>query len=198
MYLYTVETLSMCGYPQYEISNFAVPGFESKHNMKYWRHGNYLGFGASAHSYLDGLRYGYIADVEGYIAGVMGEKGDELLAEYEEITPTIKASEYIMLGMRTKDGISRDEYRGGYRGDFSAIEGALENFLKNGWAKKDGERWSFTPEGFLLSNSLIGTLLEAGEAKRPGAGTRGNKESNSEGAQNAPSRENKIFISDFR
>ena len=72
-----------------------------------------------------------------------------------------RAAEYLMLGMRTVHGVSRAEYERLYRSDFSGIAQQLEEFVRRGWAAADGERWHFTPSGFLLSNVLIGKLLEA-------------------------------------
>lgn len=70
MYLYTVEYLAQNGYAQYEISNFARPGRESRHNLKYWTLQEYAGFGPGAHSDFGGVRYAYEKDLEGYIHGV--------------------------------------------------------------------------------------------------------------------------------
>ena len=69
MYLYTVEFLKAQGYEQYEISNFARPGHASRHNLKYWTLGEYAGFGPGAYSDFGGVRYGYIRDLDRYIAG---------------------------------------------------------------------------------------------------------------------------------
>ncbi len=161
MYLYAVETLQGANYAQYEISNFALKGYESRHNLKYWKLDEYMGFGASAHSFVSGIRYSFVADMQGYIDGVAGIEGAKLLDEYEEISPQGKAAEYVMLGMRTTEGISGKEYRDIYLSDFSPIEEVLRGYEKKGWARESGGRWSFTSTGFLLSNPLIGELLDA-------------------------------------
>ena len=106
MYLYAVDFLSRHGFRQYEISNFARPGYESRHNLKYWRLDDYIGFGAAAASNIGLLRYTYTHNVREYISGVLGDKG--IIAEEEELTPFDRASEYLMLGMRTAAGISRE------------------------------------------------------------------------------------------
>lgn len=159
MYLYTVETLERYGYTQYEISNFSLEGYASRHNQKYWALRDYMGFGCASHSCLGGVRYSYVSSIPAYIAGVNGE--GELLDEYEKLGPLDRACEYIMLGMRTTRGISRREYLGIYRSGFDAIEEALKEFRKKGWAVQEGDRWHFTSSGFLLSNTLICMLLEA-------------------------------------
>ena len=159
MYLYMTDILEHYGYPQYEISNFSLPSKESKHNLKYWRLDDYMGFGPGAHSCVDGLRYSYVRDLEKYIDGVFGNS--DILDEYEKTDKLDKAAEYIMLGMRTVRGISKDEYNSVYRSGFDRIEYLLGEYAKKGWATLRGERWCFTSSGFLLSNILIGTLLEA-------------------------------------
>lgn len=159
MYLYTVETLAHYGYGQYEISNFAKKGFESRHNMKYWSLEDYLGFGPGAHSCIGDTRYSFVRNLEEYIRGV--KEGDNILDEYEKLDELDRGTEYIMLGMRRGIGISRQEYSEVYRSDFTPLEELLREYEKDGWTKRTGERWSFTPAGFLLSNILIGSLLEA-------------------------------------
>lgn len=159
MYLYTVETLERYGYVQYEISNFALPGRESRHNLKYWMRGDYLGLGCSAHSCIGNLRYSNTRDVHKYISGILGDKS--IIDEYENISGLEKAGEYIMLGLRTTRGITRREYLSIYKSSFDPLENLLDTFVKSGWARRNGENWSFTSTGFLLSNVLIGMLLEA-------------------------------------
>lgn len=164
MYLYTVEHLEQSGYPQYEISNFAVPGYASIHNQKYWQLRDYMGFGPGAHSCVGALRYSYVRDLDAYIQGV--QTGEGLLEEYEQIQKLERAAEYLMLGLRTTRGVSAQEYQRVYRGSFAALEEVLREFSARGWAKQEGGRWSFTSSGFLLSNILIGAVLEAQAADR--------------------------------
>ena len=159
MYLCMVEELRHYGYEQYEISNFSIPGYESRHNLKYWQLDDYMGFGPGAHSCIGRTRYSYVRDLDRYLAGVL--HGEDMIDEYETIGDFERAAEYLMLGMRTVHGVSRAEYERLYRSDFSGIAQQLEEFARRGWAVADGERWHFTPSGFLLSNVLIGKLLEA-------------------------------------
>ena len=165
MYLYAVQTLALYNYGQYEVSNFARRGFESRHNMKYWDLEDYLGFGPGAHSCIGDTRYSFVRSLDGYILGV--KQGDNILEEYEKLDELDRASEYIMLGMRRGRGVSAEEYRRIYRSDFAPIEELLKEYEKDGWTKRlaDG-RWCFTPTGFLLSNLLIGSLLEAQAQQR--------------------------------
>ena len=159
MYLYMTDILEHYGFPQYEISNFSLPGKESRHNLKYWLLDDYMGFGPGAHSFVGGVRYSYVRDLDKYIEGVSGDT--DIIDEYEKTDKLGRAAEYIMLGMRTVRGISKDEYTAVYRSGFDKIEYLLGEYEKKGWVRKSGDRWSFTSSGFLLSNILIGTLLEA-------------------------------------
>ena len=164
MYLYAVDLLERQGYHQYEISNFSRSGYESRHNLKYWRLGDYIGFGASAHSNIGTLRYSYVRNVRQYISGVLEDKS--IIDEKEELTGFDRASEYLMLGMRTTWGISREEYMEVYRSSFDRLEETLKVFEQNGWTETADGRWRFTPGGFLLSNVLIGILLESQTRER--------------------------------
>lgn len=164
MYLYAAEMLSHYGYEQYEISNFAKKGYASRHNMKYWDLEDYLGFGPGAHSCIGDTRYSFVRDLEEYIHG-MGE-GSGILDEYEKLDELDRAAEYVMLGMRRNRGICEEEYTRIYRSDFAPIEELMREYEKDGWTKKTGDRWAFTPPGFLLSNILIGSLLEVQAEQR--------------------------------
>ena len=159
MYLYAVETLKNYGYAQYEISNFAVPGCESRHNMKYWTLQDYVGFGPGAASNVYDLRYRYVKDLDTYISAVNGT--DQIIDEYEQVIPVQRAAEYIMLGMRTVSGISEEGYRNIYKSDWGPLESTFEEFERRGWAKKNGDSWHLTPSGMLISNTLINAMLDA-------------------------------------
>lgn len=159
LYLWTVNRLSQAGYEQYEISNFARTGFQSRHNLKYWMGRPYMGVGVAAHSDFGGCRYAYVRDLEGYIRGVL--EGEPLLSESEQIPQRERGSEYLMLRLRTIHGIEEWEYRREYYMNFDPIAAKLNNYEQNGWAVRAGRRWHFTPQGFLLSNRLIGEILES-------------------------------------
>ena len=162
MYLWTVGRLERAGYPQYEISNFAKPGFPSRHNLRYWQLRPYIGFGPGAHSDFGGRRYSWVRDLDGYIDGVL--KGGAILDSEELIPQRERGCEYLMLRLRTVEGIEEWEYRGTYFMDFAPLEARLEEFRAQGWAEKtEAGRWRLTPKGFLVSNQLIGDLLERQE-----------------------------------
>lgn len=161
LYLWTVGRLERAGYAQYEISNFAKPGYASRHNLKYWKLQPYIGFGPGAHSDFGDRRYSYIRDLEGYIQGVL--KGGRIIDSDELIPRRERSGEYLMLGLRTVEGVEEWEYQSGSHMDFAPIEARLREFEAQGWAVKEEGRWHFTPKGFLVSNQLIGDLLQRQE-----------------------------------
>ncbi len=152
-YLFMVEELSKRGYGQYEISNFARPGRESRHNLVYWHGEEYLGFGPGAHSFYGGKRFFYPRDLDAFLRGEPpcpdGEGGD--------------FSEYAMLNLRLSEGLSREKCTARFGEEGSR---GFEKLFQN--AKKcppyllraDRYNISFTVEGFLVSNALLLRLLE--------------------------------------
>ena len=141
MYLFTVETLREAGLLQYEISNFARPGYEGRHNLKYWHCQEYLGVGPGAHSYLSGKRFFWPRNLDGFVAGEKpvsdGDGGSK--------------EEQFMLAMRLTEGYSGfltpaiQEY---------IAQPGMEQFFRY-----DGRSLSFAPRGFLLSNYLLSELI---------------------------------------
>ena len=158
MYLAAVDIITSKGFRQYEISNFARKGLYSRHNMKYWMGNEYLGFGPSASSDFAGKRFTMVRDLEEYIDGI--ENGGEVIAEQEEIPLRDRAGEYIMLRLRTLNGVSGEDYERRFRLPFAPLEKALEKQQSFGTAIKfeDG-RWRLTPRGYLVSNTIISDLL---------------------------------------
>lgn len=155
MYLYTVAALGEMGYEQYEISNFAKSGKESRHNLKYWRMEEYAGFGPGAHSDFGGVRYGYVRDIDSYIAGRL------VLSESETDSTLARDYEYVMLSLRTAAGIDRQTFEKRYRQRFQPMEALFGQYEKTGLASRTEGGWRLTPKGFLVSNSIIAALQEA-------------------------------------
>lgn len=131
MYLKTVDTLASFGIKQYEISNFAVPGFESRHNTKYWTLTPYLGIGKSAHSFWGGKRFFYDREWNKIDDGTGGDK-----------------EEQIMLGLRLAKGI-----------DKSLVDRDFAELVKMGYVADLGERIALTPKGMLVSNTIINYII---------------------------------------
>lgn len=175
MYLDTVDCLRHYGYLQYEISNFARPGYESRHNLKYWTLGEYAGFGPGAHSDFGGVRYAYERDLDTYLHGVL--EGTPMLSENERIPALDRDTEYLMLGLRTVRGLQPKEFENRYRRRFDCFLPFLHECEKAGYAvtEPDGS-WHLTPRGFLVSNQIIGSMLDvlgADKKKRADAAARG-------------------------
>ncbi len=148
LYTQTCDTLESYGFRQYEISNFAKPGYESRHNLKYWHCEDYMGFGPSAHSFIDGGRFYYPADLEAYLA----EK-----ARLVHDGPGGSPGERLMLALRLTEG---------YTGPLSdavlsrAREPQLQPFVKLEPAGPEGWHLSLTRDGFLVSNAVLAELLK--------------------------------------
>ena len=166
MYLSAVETLRGRGFRQYEISNFCRKGMVSKHNMKYWTGGEYLGFGPSASSDFAGKRFTLKRDLQAYIAGI--RDGGDIMEEMEEIPMRERAGEYLMLRLRTNVGISAEEYEKLFLLPFEPLVEVLEKRRRLFHAtQNDAGRWVLTPKGYLVSNDIITDLLIAQDDSRP-------------------------------
>ena len=170
MYLAAVELLRQKEYRQYEISNFSQKGRASRHNLKYWNGGEYLGFGPDASSDFAGKRFSMVRDIRAYIHGVTA--GGQVLRESQELHNRDRAGEYLMLRLRTTAGISRDEYEKRYLLSFDPVAKIMELACQHHLAQHNGKGvYRLTPEGFLVSNSIMSDLLLAQEASEP-IGTR--------------------------
>jgi len=158
MYLAAVEILKKHGYRQYEISNFCKRGQVSRHNLKYWTGGEYLGFGPDASSDFGGRRFAIVRDLHAYIEGI--KTGGQVLTEVQDVAPRERAGEYLMMRLRTPTGINPEEYEKQYLLPFAPLREYLLVYKQQGLAEEtyDG-RWHLTPAGFLLSNSIISDLL---------------------------------------
>ncbi len=154
MYLETVDLLEARGYRQYEISNFARPGRESRHNLKYWTLGEYIGFGPGAHSDFWGVRYAWARDLEAFL------RGDRLLSEIRRMTPREREAEWLMLSLRLARGLDPAEWETRFRRPFAPFLPFLRRCEAAGYAVREGDRWRLTPRGFLVSNPIIGALLD--------------------------------------
>ena len=160
-----VEYLRQNGYEQYEISNFAKPGRESRHNLKYWKLQEYAGFGPGAHSDFGGVRYAYEKDLDAYIAAAHG--GQFRFSENTVIPPRDRDVEWVMLGARLISGLDPKDYEAQFRRRFDPIFlPFLQKCVAAGYAVSENGVWHLTPKGFLVSNQIIGGLLDAQAAEK--------------------------------
>ncbi|MBQ7296630.1 MAG: radical SAM family heme chaperone HemW, partial [Clostridia bacterium] len=150
MYLHTAERLCESGFSHYEISNFALSGYESRHNLKYWHCEEYLGIGPSAHSFLGGKRYYYSRDFDAFI------KGEDMIYDCDGGSE----EEYIMLALRLSEGLKFGEYKRKFGKEIDErIIKKAEKFEPTGLLTATDEGIALTAEGFLLSNTIIGELI---------------------------------------
>ncbi len=155
MYFEGISYLESRGLAQYEISNFARPGRESRHNLKYWSCEPYLGLGASAYSDLFGERFGNSRDVDAYI------EGRDITEERERPDCHERMSEYIMLRLRLREGIEERTFEERFGIPFWQTYGErLAPYLAGGYAERIAGRVALTPKGFYISNTILSDLVE--------------------------------------
>ena len=150
MYLFTSEYLKRKGFKHYEVSNFAKPGYNSRHNTRYWLCEEYLGLGPSAYSYLNGKRFHFERDTEKYITSPVVIYDDNG-GDYEE---------YCMLRLRLSAGLDMSDvirFFGQEKADL--INNNLAKFKNSDLINVNGSNISLTAKGFLLSNSVISELI---------------------------------------
>lgn len=153
-YRHALEALESFGYRQYEISNFARGGKTARHNLKYWNCGEYLGIGPSAHSFLNGRRYHFGNDLEGFL------KAQEPLSLLCDDGAGGDAEEYIMLRARLNEGIVWADLTTRYPGlDTQTLREKARRLADNGLVTVDDIGFRLTTNGFLLSNAVIGELI---------------------------------------
>ena len=149
MYLMMSEMLSDGGYKKYEISNFAHESKESRHNLKYWRREDYLGFGPAAHSFFGDVRSAHSRDIEGYL------RGENIIESSEKIIGDEAMDEYVMLGMRLSDGIDIKKFEQIFKVDFFERYGSVFSRFSPDYVYIDSESCRFTDRGMLVSNYIL-------------------------------------------
>src|SRR5216684_2522165 len=148
------EALGAAGYHHYEISNWAKPGFESKHNLKYWRREPYLGFGAGAHSFSGTERWANAHDAAGYVAAVQG--GRLPVEQHEILTAESALEEELFLGLRQLDGIDVGRIEREYG---VALAKRFDSLALAGFVERDGGVVRLAPGRLSVSNEVFVELL---------------------------------------
>lgn len=150
LYLQMCEGLEKSGIMQYEISNFAKSGFESRHNLKYWHCEEYLGLGPSAHSFLNGKRFYFDRDFQSFMNGnspIQDGLGGDFI-------------EYAMLNFRLAEGLNEDKVINRFGHSIpDEIYEKSKIFIDNGYMQKTGNSLSLTRKGFLISNTILAGIL---------------------------------------
>ena len=150
IYQIATEEMVKHGYAQYEISNFAKPGFESEHNKKYWQCDEYIGIGLSAHSYLDGVRFSNTDEFSSYI------REEFLSGEKEVLSKEDKMSEFMFLGLRKTDGVSKTEFLSRFSEDMEKVfKKPLSKFKKMGMIEEKDDRIRLSKKAVSVSNMIM-------------------------------------------
>jgi oxygen-independent coproporphyrinogen-3 oxidase len=159
MYTAALERMDRAGYAQYEISNVARPGRESRHNLKYWRDGEWLGFGCGAHSTRDGVRWKNRSSTEEYISAV-GHPA-QLVVERRVLTPIERREEALFTGLRLTSGLDLSAVEARYGVDIQGVYGSqLKTFAEAGLLLYDDGRLRLTRAGMLLAHEIMAVFID--------------------------------------
>ena len=160
MYDQVYSTLTKCGYKRYEVSNFALPFYESYHNKIYWTRKDYLGIGLAAHSYIAGARFSNTENFAKYYE-MVEEKQTLPVEVLKNLTKEEMKEEMVMLSLRTGDGLDLEAYKKEFGENLlSKHKDKIVAYIKNGFMKltKDN-RLKCTSKGFMVLNELIAQLI---------------------------------------
>jgi oxygen-independent coproporphyrinogen-3 oxidase len=164
-----METLDTAGYEHYEVSNFARPGYRSRHNWGYWSGATYVGVGLSAHSFVDGERRWNTKDIRAYLAAI--EAGDPPASGHEVIAGNTARQEQILLQLRTRDGVLLATE------EIAILQRALKylGMLQTGLMTLEAQRLRLTRQGFLLADTIaldiVNILENAAKVRNKGYNT---------------------------
>lgn len=159
MYDYIIGALEKNGYYQYEISNFAFQGFESKHNLVYWDNEEYYGFGAGAHSYLGKTRKGNIKPLQHYMKAI--EKGKVPVFETTHLTEKQRIEEELFLGLRKTEGVNASCFQQKFGVSIESVyEKELVSLMEKELIDWDRKRVKLTKKGLFLGNDVFQRFLK--------------------------------------
>ncbi len=150
-----LDTLARSGYRRYEVSNYALPGFECRHNLNYWRRGEYIGAGAGAYSFSGDRRDRNTPDIGEYME--LLSRGRPPAGKSARITPEEAMREFLFLGLRLTEGVDMAWFRDELGLD---LAGAVGELLGDGLVETEGGRLRLTRRGFLLFNPVVVRLME--------------------------------------
>ncbi|MGP4071466.1 radical SAM family heme chaperone HemW [Piscibacillus sp. B03] len=153
-----MEMMDQAGKKHYEISNYAVPGYESKHNLTYWNNEEYYAFGAGAHGYLNEERYVNLRPVNHYNDAL--EHWNKPVLHRDSITLKEKVEEEMFLGLRRAEGVSDQEFKAKYNVSlFELYNSEIESLVEKGWLINDGTRIYLTDKGLMFGNDVFASFL---------------------------------------
>jgi len=158
MYDLLMREMEAHGLKQYEISNFAKPGFSSIHNKIYWDNDEYAGFGAGAHGYLQGIRYSNYGPIKKYIEAV--EVGSRPVVHEYKVTPTERKEEQMFLGLRKTEGVCNDTFEQKFNETiFNTYRKVIEELVKDGLLERDECGVRLTRKGRFVGNEVFQQFL---------------------------------------
>lgn len=153
MYDFTMQFLPQNGFTQYEISNYAKPGYECKHNLNYWTHGEYIGFGPSAASFIDNYRWVNVRDISKYIVEI--RSGKPAYDFIEHIDRDTSIYEHIFLGLRST-GINFNTFNNAYHLDFKdRYKDIIDILTRNKYASLNKDTLRLTPSGYAVCDEIV-------------------------------------------
>jgi len=156
LYEYTMNFLTSKNFIQYEISNFAKPGFECLHNKFYWEYKDYLGFGTAAHSFIKGRRWWNFSSLNKYIDEI--NKNNHAERGFEILTKNQMLDEIIMLGLRSC-GINISEIKNYSANWFNEKKNIIDNFIEGKYLKQTNKLISCTKKGYMICDEIISKLI---------------------------------------
>jgi len=158
MYLEAMDRLERAGYQQYEISNVARPGRHSRHNLKYWTDGEWLGFGCGAHSTSGGARWKNVAGTDDYVGRI--DRGQPPAIERHQLSAAERVGDALFMGLRLVVGLEETAFADRYGVDVWSRYGPdLEPFLENGVLRRQGGRIFLTRRGMLVANEVMSVFV---------------------------------------
>jgi len=158
MYGRAMARLEDAGYEQYEISNVARPGWRSRHNLKYWSDGEWIGFGCGAHSTRGGVRWKNVSATEEYVQRVMA--GASVMAQSHRLSPAERLGDAVFTGLRLNDGLEVEAMAGRYGADIWECYGEqLQPYLEAGLLRFEGGRLRLTRRGMLLAHEVMAVFV---------------------------------------
>lgn len=159
MYYDTKKILEKAGYHRYEISNYSKKGFECKHNVGYWQRLDYIGFGLGASSFMNNRRFTNEADIKQYLQKT--EKGGaQLHQNVQELTEAEAMEEFMFLGLRLTQGVSRKEFAKEFQREYEEVYGGCNmKLLRQGLLNNEKNRIYLTDKGLDLSNQVMAEFL---------------------------------------
>ena len=158
MHDYIVEKLPEAGYQRYEISNYALPGYESKHNLSYWQDVDYLGLGSGAHSYWQGTRYENSRGIDDYISALEAGKLPAIVEE--QVDRQAHMEEFCFLGLRTAAGIDKNLFQQKFAVDLLTVYGrTIEKLVAQDLLQHTAKGIALTPLGMKYGNQVFAEFL---------------------------------------